>query len=239
MKIRYTFLGGLLMSCLIPALPAQAAPVQFDISDDFNADVIVNGTSGNLDTTQSPLDNVSYSLATQGGLDEGCGAGDWKGLPNNGLFAKNGNHPKVQLAYRNSNSGNNARRSVVDDQFSFSVPHAKYKRIHLLATSGDGASDVKVTFTYTDDSTTVKNFTIGDWFQPPVNGTYSLIDKMDRMNPAATECDDSPTNASSARVFGKSLEPNKNKTLKKMAVERVPGAEYSILNTFGATGVKA
>ena len=237
MKIRYTFLGGLLMAGLILALPAQALPVQFNISNDFNADVIVNGTSGNLDTTQSPMDNVSYSLATQGGLNEGCGPG-LQGLPNNGLFAKNASHPKVQLAYRNSNFGQNVRRSEAGDVFSFPVPHAKYRRIHFLATSGDGQSNVKVTFTYRDDSTTVRNFTIGDWFEAPVAGTYSLIDQMDRMSPNGTECDESPHEFSTAHVFGKSLRPNKSKTLRKMTVEKIPGAEYSILNTLGVTGVK-
>lgn len=239
MKIRYTFLGGLLMAGLIPALPAQAAAVQVDISDDFNADVLVNGTPGVLDATQDPVDNVSYSLGTQGGFDEGCGAGPWKGLPNNGLFAANGNHPKVQLAYRNSNFGDNARRMEADEKFSFPVPRDKYKRIHLLATSGDEASNVKVTFTYTNDSTTVKNFTIGDWYQPPVGETYSLIDKMDRMSPDGTVCEDPGDGEGDARVFGKALKPNRQKTLRKMTVERVLSSDYSILNVFGVTGVKA
>ena len=42
MKIRYMVLGGLMIAGLSPVLPAQAAPVQFDLSDVFNADVIVN-----------------------------------------------------------------------------------------------------------------------------------------------------------------------------------------------------
>jgi hypothetical protein len=242
MKIRYTFLGGLLLSCLLPALPAQAAPVQVDISDDFNADVIVNGTSGNIDSTQSPVDNVSYSLATQGALvdcDPPVVETAWQGLPNNGHFASNDDHPDVQLAYRNSKNGKNAVRLEADEKFSFPVPHDKYRKVHLFAMSGDGPSSVKVTFTYMNDSTTVKNFTIGDWFEDPPTGTYSLIDGMDRMEPDGATCDESSNEFADAAVFGKKLTPNDNKTLKKITVKRVLSAEYSILNVFGVTGLKA
>ena len=241
MKIRYMFVGGLVTLGLLPALPAQAAPVQFNMSSAFNSDSIVNA-DGTMDTTQSAVDGGSYSLATQGGLDEGC-TSPWdppvKGLPNNGKFAANGDHPDVTLAYRNSNNGNNARRSEVGDQFSFSVPHNKYRKVHIFAISGDGVSEVKLTFKYTDDSTQVREFTIGDWFQSPVPGTYILRDQMDRMNPAGTECDESPDEFSTARVFGKSLNPNKSKTLKKITIKKVPGVDYTILTTLGATGVKA
>jgi hypothetical protein len=242
MKIRYTFLGGLLLSCLIPALPAQAAPVQVDMRDVFNADVIVNGTSGNIDSTQSPVDNVSYSLATQGALvdcDPPVVQPTWQGLPNNGQFAGNGDHPFVQLAYRNSKFGKNAVRLEADQKVSFPVPRDKYRRIHLFAMSGDGDSSVKVTFRYMDNSTTVKNFTIGDWFEDPATGTYSLKEGMDRMTPDGTTCDESGHESVDADVFGKALRPNDNKVLRRMTVKRVLSAESSILNTFGVTGLKA
>jgi hypothetical protein len=242
MKIRYVFLTGIVMSCLVLALPAQAAPVQVDMTDVFNADVIVNGTSGNIDSTQSAVDNGSYSLATQGALVD-CPSPvvqpTWQGLPNNGRFASNGNHPFVQLAYRNSKSGKNAVRLEADQNVSFPVPHAKYRKIHLFAMSGDGASSVKVTFRYLDGSTTVKNFTIGDWFQDPVAGTYSLIGGRDRMTPNGTTCDESSNAFADANIFGKAMRPNDNKVLRRMTVERVLSAEYSILNVFGVTGVKA
>jgi hypothetical protein len=241
MKIRYTFLGGLLMSLLIPALPAQAA-VQFDMTDVFNADVIVNGTSGDIDQTQSPVDNATYSLATQGALvdcPDPIVQDNWQGLPNDGFFASNQDHPNVQLAYRNSKNGKNAARLEADDKVSFPVPHDKYRRIHLFATSGDDASSVKVTFKYMDDSTTVKNFTIADWFEDPATGTYALKDHMDRMEPDGATCDESGHETVDAAVFGKGMTPNDNKTLKRMAVKKIPGAGHSILNVFGATGKKA
>ena len=242
MKIRHTILGGLLLSCLIPALPAQAAPVQVDMRDVFNADVIVNGTSGNIDSTQSPVDNVSYSLATKGALvdcDPPVVEPTWQGLPNNGQFAGNGDHPFVQLAYRNSKFGKNAVRLEADQKVSFPVPRDKYRKIHLFAMSGDGPSSVKVTFKYRDDSTTVRNFTIGDWFQSPATGTYSLIEGIDRMTPDGTTCDESSNEFADADVFGKALRPNKDKNLRRMTIERVLSVDSSILNTFGVTGLKA
>jgi len=230
------------MPCLIPALPAQAAPAQVDLRDVFNADVIVNGTPGNIDSTQSSVDNVSYSLATQGALVD-CNPPvvqpNWQGLPNNGQFAGNGDHPFVQLAYRNSKSGKNAVRLEAEQKVSFPVPRDKYRRIHLFAMSGDGDSSVKVTFRYADDSTTVKNFTIGDWFEDPATGTYSLKEGMDRMTPDGTTCDESSNQFADADIFGRALRPNENKVLRRMTVKRVLSAEYSILNLFGVTGVKA
>jgi hypothetical protein len=241
MKIRYMLVGGLVTLGLFPAFPAQAAPVQFDISSVFNSDSVVNAPSGTIDTTQSAVDGGSYSLATQGALDAGC-TSPWdppvKGLPNNGQFAGNGDHPDVTLAYRNSNNGNNARRSEPDDQFSFSVPHNKYRKIHFFGISGDGPSSVKLTLKYTDDSTQVKEFVIGDWFEAPVAGTYTLIEQMDRMNPAGTECDESPHEFSTAHIFGKRMKPNKSKTLKKITIKKV-GGSGTVLTTLGVTGVKA
>ena len=243
MKFRYTVLSGLLASCVLAALPAQAAPVQVDMTDVFNADVIVNGTSGNIDTTQAAIDNNTYSLATQRALNDECAPPvvdpTWQGLPNNGQFAGNGDHPFVQLAYRNTRFGKNAARLEADQQVSFPVPHAKYRRIHLFATSGDGDSSVKVTFKYMNGSTTVRNFIIGDWFQAPETGTYSLIEGMDRMTPNGADCDESPHEFSTAHVFGKALRPDSGKVLRRMTVTRVPSAEYSILNVFGVTAVKA
>jgi hypothetical protein len=235
MKRRYAIFGGLLVTGLVPALPAHAAQVQVDISSAFNADVIVNSENGIVDSSQSPSDNASYSLATQGGLEDGCGAG-YKGLPNDGKFESNADHPDIRLAYRNSNSGQNARRSEVGDKFSFTVPKDKYKRIHYIAMSGDGASEVKLTLTYGDGSTDVKEFTVGDWFQPPASNTYELIKKMNRMTPSASECEDFPD---AGRVFGKSLGVDKDKKLKKITIKKLSSAEYSILNTLGVTAVKA
>lgn len=241
MKRRYAILGSILITGLLPALPAQAAPVQFNLSSVFNSDSVVNAPSGTIDTTQSAVDGGSYSLATQGALNAGC-TSPWdppvKGLPNNGQFASNGDHPDVTLAYRNGQNGNNARRSEPDDQFSFSVPHNKYRKVHLFAISGDGPSNVKVTLKYTDDSTQVKEFVIGDWFEAPVTGTYTLIDQMDRMNPAGTECDESPHEFSTAHIFGKPMKANREKTLKKITIKKV-GGSGTVLTTLGVTGVKA
>ena len=242
MRSRYTFLGGLLMACLIPALPAQAAPVQVDMTDVFNADVIVNGTPGNIDSTQSSVDGGYSSLATQGALadcDPPVNEPTWQGLPNNGQFAGNGDHPFVQLAYRNSKNGKNAVRLEADQKVAFPVPRNKYRKIHLFGLSGDGDSSVKVTFKYRDGSTSVKNFTMGDWFQDPETGTYALIDHMDRMETTGPACDESVDEFADAAVFGKALRPNKFKVLRRMTVKRVLTAEYTVLNVFGVTGVKA
>jgi hypothetical protein len=238
MSVRGFFVSGLAVTCLVvPAGIASAAPVQIDMTGSFNADVIVNGNTSGLDPTQDPVDNVSYSLATQKAMESTCSFVP-KGLPNDGLFPANSKHPLVQLAYRNNRNGMNARRSEAGDAFTVLVPQAKYQKVHLFMTSGDDPSDVKAILKYKGGSTTVKTFTVPDWFSSTTGpGGYSLIGGLDRMTPTGGTCDESAAGVF-AHVFGQKISANANKTLKSITVEKAD-VTSSVLNTFGAIAIKA
>lgn len=239
MRFRSLLVGGAVLSCLLlPTVPALAAPVQIDMTGAFNADVIVNGTVNHPpDSTQSALDNVSYSLGTQKAMDASCGFSDPKGLPNTGLFPATNTHPLVQLAYRNYKNGNNVHRSENPDSFTVAIPPAKYKKVHVFMTSGDDASQAKVTFKYRGGTTSAKSFTVNDWFDAATGaGAYSLIGGMDRMTPTGGSCDES-NNGLSAHIFGQKLTVDSSKTLKSMIIAKT-NFEPTVLNTFGAIAIK-
>jgi hypothetical protein len=236
MRSRLLVSGAILLGLIAAAGPAQAA-VQIDMTGSFNADVIVNSkTPPAVDNSQSAIDNVSYSMATQKALDSSCSFAG-KGLPNNGFFPATAQHPAVQLAYRNSDDGNNVHRADAVDVFTVLIPHAKYKKVHVFLTSGDGPSDVKVTFFYADGTSRAWALTVNDWFDSPATGAYSLIGGMDRMDPTGSQCDES-ANGVSAHVFGYPLAANARKTLTKMKIEKTDTG-YTVLSTFGAIGIKA
>ena len=99
------------------AAPASAQLiVQFDTTSVFNADVIVNTDPDPptpYDEDNDPIDDPgpggNYALPSQSAAAVGCPTP--VGLPDNGFFGPNADHPPVQLAYNNASSGNNARRS--------------------------------------------------------------------------------------------------------------------------------
>ena len=118
-ETRYRVARSLSIAVLLALAAAPASAqliVQFDVTSVFNADVIVNTDPDPptpYDEDNDPIDDPgpggNYSLPTQSAAAVGCPTP--VGLPDNGSFAPNADHPPVQLAYNNGSSGNNARRS--------------------------------------------------------------------------------------------------------------------------------
>ena len=218
--------------------PAQAAtPVQIDMSGAFNKDVIVNGLGNQIDETQATVDVSETSLITQGAARalDSC-TEDPDGLPNNGRFAANGDHPRVDLGYDNGKNGKNARRSPDQDSYRVSVPHRRYRAIHVFATSGNGQSAMEVKLLYGATSSS-ETFIVRDWFDTPAFGGYPLVDGRDRAEPDASACHDDDA----AAIWGYKVKANKNRRLRAVRIIRPfdPSPELAVLNVFGMTGLAA
>jgi hypothetical protein len=237
--MRVRVLVGFLVLGAVSAMsvPAQAAtPVQIDMSDAFNEDVIVNGTTlGNLDETQASVDISETSFITQGAAKAlaNC-TEDPDGLQNRGRFAANGDHPLVDLAYDNKKNGKNAHRSPAQDSYRVSVPHRRYRAIHVFATSGNGQSAMRVRLLYGASSST-ETFILRDWFNTPGFGGYALVDGRDRAERDASTCHDDDA----AAIWGFKVKANKNQRLRAVKIIRPfdPSPELAVLNVFGMTGL--
>jgi hypothetical protein len=233
----------LTMAFVAGSVSSATAQVQFDVSSVFNADVIVNNGNG-LDATQSPVDRGdgpqnNFAFPTQSVATALCTTG--AGLPDNGSFAQDAFHPFVQLAYSNTNDGSNARRIAdATGTFSFNVPTNMYSELHLFATTGNGDSDLTVTLTYTDATTSQATITVPDWFGGFASTVdrYHLVDNLDRIQPGngpgvAFDCQ----NSDAFGIFGFRILPNPAKALQSVTITRTDST--GILNFFGATGVVA
>jgi hypothetical protein len=219
---RWAFVGFLaLAGSLTVSAGAQALPaVQIDMREAFNADVIVNGTTlANLDETQSPFDLTETSLITQGAAKvlDNC-TEDPDGLSNRGRFAANDDHPLVDLAYDNEKNGKNARRSLTDaPAYTVPVPRHRYRAIHVLASSGNGASAMGVKLLYKRGPASEEVFIVADWFGEQSFADYTLVDGRDRADPDASVCHDDDT----AAIWGFKAPAKARRTLRAVRIVRM------------------
>ncbi|MBD2281570.1 hypothetical protein [Aphanizomenon flos-aquae] len=178
----------------------------FNVSNTFNADGIVNRNNGVTDTTQDGIDKSNSNLITQsfaavvfaGGISlpdgmsviDGYTNAGGIGLPDNGWFAANNFHPEIQLQYRNTDNGNNIRLiKTTTGSFDFQVQQNTYSEVHIAALSTEGSSDIRLKFTYQDGTTALTNdVTVPDWFNEITETTslYYLLNDMNRVNSTRT-----------------------------------------------------
>lgn len=225
-----------LTACLATGSQAHASHIeQIDLGTHFDADVIVNGTTpANVDASQAAMDFDGNALVTKGAARalESC-TDDPDGLPNDGRFAKNADHPAVKLGYSNAKNGDNARQMEPGDTFEVDVPSGKYRQIHVFATTGNGNSDIALTETYDGDSD-LNELTVWDWFDSDPDSGYALINRMDRARADASACFDDD----GATIWGYRINTDKSTRLNSVEIARTDGAD-SFLNVFGMTGVRA
>jgi len=207
--------------------------VPFDLSSVLNVDVIVNRPEGVTDTTQTPIDGSNYALITQS-FATFVNSTLGNGLPDDGFFGATNFNPDIQLGYRNSDNGNNARLITTSTgSFTFNVLSGQYAYVHLALNSTEASSNVRFTLNYSDGTTqTTNSQTIPDWFNEitPSRTLYYLIDGLDRSRADGTGFE----NSNDAAIFGLRLSANATKTLESITVEKTASAGY--LAFFGATG---
>ncbi|MFN6536066.1 MAG: DUF4347 domain-containing protein [Nostoc sp. EkiNYC01] len=214
-----------------PGILGSAVP--FDVSSVLNVDVIVNRPEGVTDTSQTPIDGANYALITQS-FATFANSTLGNGLPDDGFFGATNFNPDIQLGYRNSDNGNNARLITTSTgSFTFNVSSGQYAYVHLALNSTEARSNVRFTLNYSDGTTqTTDSQTIPDWYEEitPSTTLYYLIDGLDRSKADGTGFE----NSNDAAIFGLRLSADTTKTLESITVEKTASAGY--LAFFGATG---
>jgi hypothetical protein len=157
------------------------------------------------------------------------------GLPNDGFFAADSDHPDVQLAFSDSSSAPNSFILNAPDtsilSVGFPVVLTSYSTVQIYGTSTEGSSSLTVTLAYTDSSTDVTSFTVPDWFQysSAVAPVFVVQSGLSRFS-AGTPDDDSDTPA----LYGATAQANPAKTLVSVTIS-VAGGSNNRFVLYGAT----
>jgi len=207
-------------------------PAEFDLSSLLNADVVMNTTDPltGPNSEKTAMDGSAYVLMTQSYASAESAGGS--GLPDNGFFPANGEHPAVQLYATNAGDAPNARFSGTDgDAYTIAVPERPYNQIQIYATSTEGSTTVTFTLNYDDGTTDTRTVAIADWFTDPPNpGQSYLIDGLDRHSIGDGLTDP----AHDPAIFVVNLNPDPSKALTSVDISK-PAASSRLI-VFAATG---
>lgn len=224
----------------IATTSAKADLVQVDMTPYFNADVIVNGVGMARDIAQDGMDGTRCFI-TQSAADDLGGAGA-DGLPDNGFFPANAQHPDVQLGYHDTNDGPNAWQAFGEgDSVMIDVPDGFYSQLFLFGSSAidpglSRFSEAEVKLIYTDPPPTTNGIVIRDWlrrdFLQPPPGEFFLVNGLDRVNADGTGFEDRDDPA----IFGQGLNPDAGRVLTAVMITKIDDNEDRSINVFGLTG---
>ena len=152
---------------------------QLDFSDIFNADVVKSdaGDAGDFDGWAA---FITESFASSEG-----NSGD--GLPDDGVFPCNEDHPEVDLVDFDNN-GNNCWKVTGTPSEISDVQNGQYNEVHVYASAGGAGigsyAKFTLTFHYNDGSSELSSeFTVPDWYENnniETGDRYFLKNGMDR-----------------------------------------------------------
>lgn len=138
----------------------------FEVSSGFTADVVANGVGIPLLSSSIGVDGGNWAfLSTDFQLTD-PGTTYPNALPTNGLINSIAAATPGLSFQLNSYSGNNSLRLATSGSSGtliFANPMQAFS-IYVLGTSGDGASTLSGTITFTDSSTQTFTGTLPDWF---------------------------------------------------------------------------
>lgn len=201
-----------------------ASPAQIDLASVFLHDTVAASVAGGSSFPPlTSMDGSHYVLMTA------TFAGTFTGLPDDGRYVADANHPDAQLAWRD---GSSAPNSVIlndpiagIDEVTFPVVPTQYTHLQLYFVSTEGASQVQVVRTYGDASSTTASFTAPDWFATPASPIFTVQSGLARWNGTARS-------SGAARLMGTDLPVDGTRTLASITV-RTTGPGRLVL--YGAT----
>lgn len=162
----------LLALAFIPGPAFAQTVMQVDLSGAFTGDYVRN--TG--DRADDVIDGSSNALLTA----SIAGSSSF-GLPDNGRFAANADHPAIELAATDTNAGFNGVLLRQNGSVSITVPTRVYSRLQLYGLATEGAAVAEITIAYTDGTEARQTFTMPDWFTDPApSGMFQIIDGMYR-----------------------------------------------------------
>jgi len=191
----------------------------FDLTSLLNADVIMNTSDalGGPNGEKTAMDGSAYVLMTQSYASAESSA--YVGLPDNGSFAANADHPTVQLYATNAGDRLNARFSGTGgDTYTIAVPNRPYNQVQIYATATEAPGGLVTTFTlhYNDGTSDVRTITVPDWSTSAYAGEFSLVSGLDRHSVG----DGATQYTHSQSIFGLNLNPNTSKILTSIDVSK-------------------
>ena len=143
-------------------------PLQIDMSGVFTVETVA-GTVVSTFPPLSAIDGSGYVYVTasfaSANFDDGAG------LPDDGHYDANADHPPIQLAFRDASAvldsivlnDPSAGLTAVDIDV---VPAATFQYLYFYLTSTEGASTPTITLRYSDGTSSSTTPTVPDWFQP-------------------------------------------------------------------------
>jgi hypothetical protein len=190
-------------------------------------DTVINNGMGAIDPTQDAMDGSGFDLATQSVVTSKSGT---LGLPNDGTFPADANHPQLHLGWNNANDGPNSRILLPGDTVWFEVPKETYAGLQIYALSTEGGALAQITLTYGDQSTDVRNINFGDWASasaPP--SVFVLASGLNRIGNAKV------IDPTVVYMAGANLSPDPSKKVMMVGVSNTPGNTGRIV-FYGAAG---
>ena len=164
---------------------------------------------------------------------EALGSKGVAALPDNGYFAANDVHPKVQLHFAN-NKGTAYQAHALPNRgaFDLAVPRRAYRGIQLYLTSAEGPSDIRVILHYFDGSTDTVEKTLPDYAEPPTDADPDFFALAGNL--AKWDAEGHLKEPDHHFIYGMNLQPDIDKALTGITVmKRAKG----YLMFWGATGV--
>ena len=150
-----------------PSGYSSSNPIQVPLGSIFNVDTVANSaTNGQSYPPLVSMDGSGYDFLTESVAE--ANFDDGAGLPSDGYFPSDADHPNAQLAFNDSGTGPN---SVILNappspvlSVTFPLTATPLGALQLYLTSTEGQSSVTVTLNYSDGSSTPASFTVPDWF---------------------------------------------------------------------------
>jgi hypothetical protein len=159
---------------------------------------------------------------------------DFGGLPNNGSYASDSDHPNIQLAFNDSDASGKPDSFILDEPnpniltVTFPVVAASFSTVQIYGTSTEGSSSLTVTLNYTDNSTDVTTFTVPDWFSSweASSPVFVIQESMSRFSSSGDDF------SYGAALYGASCTANSAKTLQSVTAATAGTGRFVL---YGAT----
>jgi hypothetical protein len=224
-----SFATGFLHADIAPA----SAPVQVDVSKLFNTRVVTTLTNGKVVPLQAGVD-AGAGLITKAAA-VALGSSPEHTLPDDGRFPATADHPEVVLHFSNADgTGNQVRRSLPADDYSFAVPPRNYAKMFLFFTSAaEGPAPLKIILTYQAGSTENRDLVCPDYWKdldPGDKDDVYLAHDLSKWGP-----DNKRLEKDHHNIFGFDVHPTPGKVLTKIEVQKT----RPIVVFWGATGQPA
>jgi hypothetical protein len=203
-------------------------PTQIDVTSLLTDDVIYNDGKGQ-DWSSQAIDSEGTTLPTETAALN-LGGPTIIGVPDNGFFAGNEDHPDLFLHWSNDDNGPNARvvSLAPNGSVSFAVPAAHYHKLQIFGAAADGNANLTITLAYDDASTDIRSVTAIDWVKPmPGANQFFLLEHIARVQSALVVNND-------ASITGVNLDPSSIKVLKSVTISKLQSSSYYTF--FGAVG---